>query len=174
MYVRFHDLCVVVLRITAGCLRPLFFVLVVFLVVVVTPAAVGLYCLWRRRGRCFLSRPLSLLLAIHRPDRDTQTLMLLVLLLVFQMNGVISVYHLLPFPRAVFFFCRDDQDKSGNVFPGTVVETGICHPLEWDFYLMSHGGLQGTSRPAKYHVLWDGEMKGGREKRSCSRLLPLV
>lgn len=58
-------------------------------------------------------------------------------------------------------FCscfRGDQDKSGNVFPGTVVETGICHPLEWDFYLMSHGGLQGTSRPAKYHVLWDGEM----------------
>ncbi|CAN0333185.1 unnamed protein product, partial [Ectocarpus sp. 12 AP-2014] len=50
---------------------------------------------------------------------------------------------------------RDDQDKSGNVFPGTVVETGICHPMEWDFYLMSHGGLQGTSRPAKYHVLWD-------------------
>ncbi|CAN0503777.1 unnamed protein product, partial [Ectocarpus sp. 8 AP-2014] len=27
--------------------------------------------------------------------------------------------------------------------------------MEWDFYLMSHGGLQGTSRPAKYHVLWD-------------------
>nr|AWH61373.1 putative argonaute [Fucus serratus] len=50
---------------------------------------------------------------------------------------------------------REDQDKSGNVFPGTVVETGICHPMEWDFYLMSHGGLQGTSRPAKYHVLWD-------------------
>lgn len=37
---------------------------------------------------------------------------------------------------------RDDQDKSGNCFPGTVVETGICHPMEWDFYLMSHGGLQ--------------------------------
>lgn len=52
---------------------------------------------------------------------------------------------------------REDQDRSGNVFPGTVVETGICHPTEWDFYLMSHGGLQGTSRPAKYHVLWDGE-----------------
>lgn len=52
---------------------------------------------------------------------------------------------------------REDQDNSGNVFPGTVVETGICHPMEWDFYLMSHGGLQGTSRPAKYHVLWDGE-----------------
>ncbi|CAM9273566.1 unnamed protein product [Choristocarpus tenellus] len=50
---------------------------------------------------------------------------------------------------------RDDQDQSGNVAPGTVVETGICHPMEWDFYLMSHAGLQGTSRPAKYHVLWD-------------------
>ncbi|CAM9114998.1 unnamed protein product, partial [Sphacelaria rigidula] len=55
---------------------------------------------------------------------------------------------------------REDQDKSGNCFPGTVVETGICHPMEWDFYLMSHGGLQGTSRPAKYHVLWDGKQYG--------------
>lgn len=64
----------------------------------------------------------------------------------------------------VAFFCvlssREDQDKSGNCFPGTVVETGICHPMEWDFYLMSHGGLQGTSRPAKYHVLWDGKQYG--------------
>lgn len=62
-------------------------------------------------------------------------------------------------------FRSRDQDKSGNVFPGTVVETGICHPLEWDFYLMSHGGLQGTSRPAKYHVLWDGERRGGGRGR---------
>ncbi|KAL0585288.1 hypothetical protein ABG067_004993 [Albugo candida] len=48
-----------------------------------------------------------------------------------------------------------DADRSGNVKAGTVVDTDICHPLEHDFYLMSHGGLQGTSKPAHYHVLLD-------------------
>ncbi|KDO27771.1 hypothetical protein SPRG_07370 [Saprolegnia parasitica CBS 223.65] len=48
-----------------------------------------------------------------------------------------------------------DADRSGNVKAGTVVDTGVCHPTEYDFYLMSHAGLQGTSRPAHYHVLLD-------------------
>ncbi|RLN51756.1 hypothetical protein BBJ28_00021972 [Nothophytophthora sp. Chile5] len=46
-----------------------------------------------------------------------------------------------------------DADRSGNVKAGTVVDNGICHPVENDFYLMSHAGLQGTSRPSHYHVL---------------------
>ncbi|ETP24233.1 hypothetical protein F441_02729, partial [Phytophthora nicotianae CJ01A1] len=46
-----------------------------------------------------------------------------------------------------------DADRSGNVKAGTVVDTAICHPIENDFYLMSHAGLQGTSRPTHYHVL---------------------
>ncbi|RWR90514.1 Argonaute/Dicer protein [Cinnamomum micranthum f. kanehirae] len=46
-------------------------------------------------------------------------------------------------------------DKSGNILPGTVVDTKICHPTEFDFYLCSHAGIKGTSRPAHYHVLWD-------------------
>ncbi|KAI9916307.1 hypothetical protein PsorP6_018160 [Peronosclerospora sorghi] len=46
-----------------------------------------------------------------------------------------------------------DADRSGNVKAGTVVETGICHPIENDFYLMSHADLQVTSRPTHYHVL---------------------
>ncbi|XP_019181084.1 PREDICTED: protein argonaute 10-like isoform X1 [Ipomoea nil] len=75
---------------------------------------------------------------------------------------------------------RSSIDKSGNILPGTVVDTKICHPTEFDFYLCSHAGiqvisprlstlyvyihvhiyetyytLQGTSRPAHYHVLWD-------------------
>ncbi|CAN6222538.1 unnamed protein product [Urochloa humidicola] len=50
---------------------------------------------------------------------------------------------------------RDLTDKSGNVLPGTVVDTNICHPSEFDFYLCSHAGIQGTSRPAHYHVLYD-------------------
>ncbi|CAI0465726.1 unnamed protein product [Linum tenue] len=50
---------------------------------------------------------------------------------------------------------RSSTDKSGNILPGTVVDTKICHPSEFDFYLCSHAGIQGTSRPAHYHVLWD-------------------
>ncbi|XP_042432340.1 protein argonaute 1C-like [Zingiber officinale] len=50
---------------------------------------------------------------------------------------------------------RRSVDKSGNILPGTVVDSKICHPTEFDFYLCSHAGIQGTSRPAHYHVLWD-------------------
>ncbi|KAK1599224.1 hypothetical protein QYE76_071928 [Lolium multiflorum] len=50
---------------------------------------------------------------------------------------------------------RDLTDRSGNILPGTVVDTKICHPSEFDFYLCSHAGIQGTSRPTHYHVLLD-------------------
>ncbi|CAO3587060.1 unnamed protein product [Absidia cylindrospora] len=48
-----------------------------------------------------------------------------------------------------------DADRTGNCQPGTVVDTSIVHPFEFDFYLQSHAGLQGTSRPTHYHVLYD-------------------
>ncbi|XP_037779942.1 LOW QUALITY PROTEIN: protein argonaute-2-like [Penaeus monodon] len=51
------------------------------------------------------------------------------------------------------FFQVDEVGK--NIPPGTVVDSGITHPIERDFYLCSHQGIQGTSRPAHYHVLWD-------------------
>ncbi|CAA0806620.1 Protein argonaute 10 [Striga hermonthica] len=50
---------------------------------------------------------------------------------------------------------KSSTDKSGNILPGTVIDSKICHPTEFDFYLCSHAGIQGTSRPAHYHVLWD-------------------
>ncbi|KAG6541212.1 hypothetical protein Mapa_017373 [Marchantia paleacea] len=43
----------------------------------------------------------------------------------------------------------------GNVKPGTVVDTDVCHPRDNDFFLMSHYGLIGTTRPTHYHVLYD-------------------
>ncbi|CAH1436696.1 unnamed protein product [Lactuca virosa] len=46
-------------------------------------------------------------------------------------------------------------DRIGNILPGAVVDTKICHPMEFDFYLCSHAGIQGTSRPTHYHVLYD-------------------
>ncbi|KAJ3039879.1 eukaryotic translation initiation factor 2C, 2 [Rhizophlyctis rosea] len=55
------------------------------------------------------------------------------------------------------FFTRSEReaDRSGNVRPGTVVDNSVVHPTQFDFYLTSHAGLQGTSRPAHYRVLHD-------------------
>ncbi len=55
-------------------------------------------------------------------------------------------------------FCAREKEQcgqSGNVPAGTTVDVGITHPTEFDFYLCSHQGIQGTSRPSHYHVLWD-------------------
>ncbi|KAG4921185.1 hypothetical protein JHK84_050051 [Glycine max] len=43
---------------------------------------------------------------------------------------------------------KSSVDRSGNILPGTVVDSKICNPTEFDFYLCSHVGIQGTSRPA--------------------------
>ncbi|KAJ3505889.1 hypothetical protein NLJ89_g7177 [Agrocybe chaxingu] len=59
-------------------------------------------------------------------------------------------HHVRFFPQS-----ERDADKSGNCPAGTVVDREIGHPLEFDFYLQSHGGLLGTSRPAHYSVLHD-------------------
>uniref|UniRef100_A0A8C7ZE26 Argonaute RISC catalytic component 3b n=1 Tax=Oryzias sinensis TaxID=183150 RepID=A0A8C7ZE26_9TELE len=55
-------------------------------------------------------------------------------------------------------FCADRNERvgrSGNIPAGTTVDTDITHPYEFDFYLCSHAGIQGTSRPSHYHILWD-------------------
>ncbi|KAJ3557975.1 hypothetical protein NM688_g1185 [Phlebia brevispora] len=56
------------------------------------------------------------------------------------------------------FFPSDSsgKDKSGNCNPGLVVDDGIVHSKLMDFYLQSHGGLLGTSRPSHYVVLRNG------------------
>lgn len=48
-----------------------------------------------------------------------------------------------------------DRFSDENIPPGTVVDTMITHPREFDFYLCSHWGVKGTSRPIHYHILWD-------------------
>ena len=50
---------------------------------------------------------------------------------------------------------QNQADKSGNCRAGTVVDTDIVHPIEFDFYLQSHAGILGTSRSAHYAVLYD-------------------
>ncbi|VVA93193.1 unnamed protein product [Arabis nemorensis] len=49
---------------------------------------------------------------------------------------------------------NDGSDK-GNVPSGTVVDTKVIHPFEYDFYLCSHHGGIGTSKPTHYYTLWD-------------------
>ncbi|KAJ3040163.1 hypothetical protein HDV00_011383 [Rhizophlyctis rosea] len=59
-------------------------------------------------------------------------------------------------------------DRSGNVPAGTVVDSSITHPSEFDFFLNSHPGLQGTSRPAHYHVLYDENQFSADELQEVS------
>jgi len=55
-----------------------------------------------------------------------------------------------------FFPCaQNESDRSGNCVAGTVVDSDVVNPVEFDFYLLSHGGILGTSRPAHYNVLID-------------------
>jgi len=78
-----------------------------------------------------------------------------------------------------------DADRSGNVPAGTVVDTAIVHPHEFSFYLVSHAGIQGTSRPVHYHVIVDenGYTADGMQKMCfdmahtfcrCTRSVSLV
>ncbi|GER34610.1 argonaute family protein [Striga asiatica] len=50
------------------------------------------------------------------------------------------------------FFQSNNPD---NVPAGTVIDTGICHPRNNDFYMCAHAGMIGTTRPTHYHVLYD-------------------
>ncbi|WVZ71611.1 hypothetical protein U9M48_020179 [Paspalum notatum var. saurae] len=45
--------------------------------------------------------------------------------------------------------------KPDNVPPGTIVDNKVCHPRNYDFYMCSHAGLIGTTRPTHYHILHD-------------------
>lgn len=56
-------------------------------------------------------------------------------------------------------FPKDDEKTqktgTGNVPPGTVVDTGIVDRSTFNFYLCSHHGSLGTSKPTHYYVLHD-------------------
>lgn len=62
------------------------------------------------------------------------------------------------------FIPRSDKegDKSGNARAGTVIDTAIVHPSFDDFFLLSHAGLLGTSKPTHYTILID-ENKIGKD-----------
>lgn len=62
------------------------------------------------------------------------------------------------------FFVPDRrfQDRSGNALPGTVVDKGICHPTQFDFYLMAHAGIQVGFPLEKLHSRYLGVVRVGR------------
>lgn len=52
-----------------------------------------------------------------------------------------------------FFPQPGTGDRNGNPLPGTLVEQGVTHPFDNDFYLCSHSAIKGTARPVHYYVL---------------------
>ncbi|OJD34765.1 piwi domain-containing protein [Diplodia corticola] len=52
-----------------------------------------------------------------------------------------------------FFPEGRNGDRNGNPNPGTLVETGVTHPFQFDFYLCAHSAIKGTARPVHYTVL---------------------
>ncbi|WVZ12771.1 hypothetical protein V8G54_017301 [Vigna mungo] len=64
-------------------------------------------------------------------------------------------HHTRLFPLETYQSSTQNHFLYENIPPGTVVDSVITHPNEFDFYLCSHWGVKGTSRPTHYHVLWD-------------------
>ncbi|CAG2123307.1 unnamed protein product, partial [Medioppia subpectinata] len=50
---------------------------------------------------------------------------------------------------------RQGTGRMKNIPAGTTVDSHVVHPTDFDFYLCSHEGIQGTSRPTHYYVLHD-------------------
>ncbi|KAF6155049.1 hypothetical protein GIB67_035796 [Kingdonia uniflora] len=48
---------------------------------------------------------------------------------------------------------RNSDGKSGNIMPGTVVDTMICHPTEFDLYLYSHTGIHAVIPASRNDIL---------------------
>jgi len=63
----------------------------------------------------------------------------------------------------VRMFLEDPRlgDREGRLPPGTVVDSQITSN-EFDFFMCSHAGLKGTSKPTHYHILYN-EMKVGSD-----------
>ncbi|KAK5548619.1 hypothetical protein LTR46_011956, partial [Exophiala xenobiotica] len=49
----------------------------------------------------------------------------------------------------------EESDRSSNPHNGTVVDRGVTEVCNWDFFLQAHTAIQGTARPAHYHIVFD-------------------
>lgn len=66
---------------------------------------------------------------------------------------------------------EDTDGKTGNPQPGTVVDRGVTGEKLFDFFLLAHQGLQGTSKPAHYVVLKDDIKLGADQLQSLTHNL---
>jgi hypothetical protein len=55
---------------------------------------------------------------------------------------------------------QDADGRTGNCQPGTVVDRGVTGERIFDWFLVAHQGLQGTSKPAHYVVIKDDNKLG--------------
>ena len=47
------------------------------------------------------------------------------------------------------------EDRNRNLPAGTIVDKTIVRPDSVDFFLLSHGSIQGVSKPTRYRILFD-------------------
>lgn len=66
---------------------------------------------------------------------------------------------------------EDTDGRTGNPKPGTVVDRGVTGEKLFDFFLLAHQGLQGTSKPAHYVVLKDDNKFGADQLQSLTHNL---
>ncbi|CAO2655718.1 Nn.00g045210.m01.CDS01 [Neocucurbitaria sp. VM-36] len=66
---------------------------------------------------------------------------------------------------------EDTDGKTGNPKPGTIVDRGVTGEKIFDFFLLAHQGLQGTSKPAHYVVLKDDNKFGADQLQSLTHSL---
>jgi len=66
---------------------------------------------------------------------------------------------------------RNNRSRSDNVLPGSVVDNGITSNYHSDFYICSHFGAMGTSRPTRYVCLHDDTDFSGDEIQRTTYLL---
>ncbi|KIJ37387.1 hypothetical protein M422DRAFT_231745 [Sphaerobolus stellatus SS14] len=79
---------------------------------------------------------------------------------------VVKKHHVRFFPNS-----PRDADKSGNCPPGMIIDSEIVNPVDYDFFLQSHSGILGTSRPSHYTVLQDNNGFGPDNLQGISYLL---
>lgn len=61
--------------------------------------------------------------------------------------------------------------RNQNVPPGTCVDREVTHPVFFDYFICSHEGIQGTSKPAHYTVLHNDNRFGYEELQELSYFL---
>jgi eukaryotic translation initiation factor 2C len=66
---------------------------------------------------------------------------------------------------------EDTDGKTGNPQPGTVVDRAVTGEKLFDFFLLAHQGLQGTSKPAHYVVIKDDIKLGADQLQSLTHNL---